>query len=233
MCDVERVTRVSLVRAHGELANFWIVFMLFVMLDCVQNEYVRKSERMANYVNTAPQWSFGSPQDVCAVCTRPGSGLSSCGNHKCTFRAHQRCFKWWKGSSATGECPCCKAFTGQPIFPIGARVVIGAGNKSELVTVCGFSVGADGSRMYTVSTSNGMVFQVRSSELAHMPVCRVCSLGNGSLEFNPCRCRGSILQFVHRKCLGEGATCPVCDTYMEGEVSKPSAWDRVRDVFRF
>lgn len=215
---------------------------------------------MANKSTYAPQWggfqthgslvkepvSHAQTQDRrCSICMRSNgpATFSPCVNG-CRFRTHQQCFDRWKGSSATGTCPVCQhCIVDRPdvqiIFPVGTRVILGGGQDAPLVTVVGFTVGGV-RREYTVATSTGILSQTMPSTLAHMPMCRVCGCGGQTLEFNACNCRGSLLQFVHKKCLRHGERCGICDRTMDGswEMSDPSkeeqsAWTRLKGVLGF
>lgn len=196
---------------------------------------------MANFSSHAPQWGGfdNSSRDTCTVCTRTGTGLVRPCADGCAFRVHQRCFNWWKGSSAVRTCPHCRRhLLGDPdaqlTFPVGSRVLLGDGQDAQLVTISGFSYNAKAGRKYTVSSGMGAVFQVAPSSLTYAPLCRVCGSNKAPLEFNPCACRGSVMQFAHAACLGEGATCGACGVFMNGACSdeQQSAWQRVRGAFR-
>lgn len=203
---------------------------------------------MANLTSSAPQWGTNTSQErVCAICLR-GDGpslISPCGQW-CDFQIHRRCFDRWKGSSSTGTCPICEArLVRKPdleiSFSMGDRVILGSGPGAPLVTVVGVKYISDKvplEREYAVVTSCGVVSEAMPSTLSHVPMCRCCGSGRKTLEFNPCDCRGSLLQFAHSTCLLPGTRCIICAKVMNGSAVRgqrqPSTtWDRIRGVLGF
>ena len=193
--------------------------------------------------NQSPQWSNPntSLSVNCSICLKSGgSVLSPCGG--CGFRAHQVCYDRWKGSSATGKCPvCARLLVRDPdadvTFRLGTRVV----TDGQLVTVVGVTYHeTSGRREYIVATSDGVMSNAWPSTLAHVPMCRVCGSGSGCtpLEFNPCGCRGSLVQFVHPGCVPHGGrVCGICGNRVASvsitaeSTGQLSVWKRFKGAF--